>query len=808
MPEPRAAFSLSEMADLKRQRGVAPPQAPPAGAAEAAWVPTPDLSGTPRQEPRCDGAVRSLRRRRWQCVVGGVRRQGLVLLLTLVAVVGAVWVVDAFLRQPVWETRATCSLERPAPWTVLNTGLPEGVGPLKDPPHPRRLLLAEATQNHLRDALRQQAQTGAAAGTDSGDPEATVLARRLAAMAQPGQAGAQALAAYRGHLTTHVRGERSFEMELRGPYPRVQEAVLAGLASAVDRTAREWELDGLRALQSELALAARQNRSALARLTERRQRLQGRLAARSATRARSRKQGAAQSRELTERRAEEELELLDLRSRVEYLQERLGWDALKERFRIEGLADLPEVFVEGNPLRERWRELAAREAELLTRYNDAHPQLRALRRKIAALRQQLLIQNHVTLRGEVPPLPRLHEEEQLREFLRLSEAMAIAQRRADLWRERNAAAPAAGAASAVSPESQALTEAIAAVAVQEEECRERDVALDAWQGRLERLCTAGEEVHLVQMQVQPASRKRSPNLPLDLSIAAGLGVVGGAVLAWFLEVRDPRLRSSADVHLHLQAPVLTALPAVAANSRIDQAGAGAVLQEGYRRLCHSIRYHRGLTEGRGLLITSPDRRLETGEVAANMGIAWAEERNQVLLVNADPADATLLARLGLLPEEDVPGLDRYLEAGGDVRTVLCESAVAGLAVVPAGTDLRRVLRSRCAAPALRTFFSQAAAQFDLVLVHGPPVLGDIGLRPFVPLAPAAVLVLTATQTDVTVARQSLRDLDEAGMQSMGVVLNRTRESCRPRRRGARARVAHVDRRGVPLFTNYLEHGRC
>ncbi len=111
----------------------------------------------------------------------------------------------------------------------------------------------------------------------------------------------------------------------------------------------------------------------------------------------------------------------------------------------------------------------------------------------------------------------------------------------------------------------------------------------------------------------------------------------------------------------------------------------------------------------------------------NLGAALAEYGRRVLLVDFDPQGA-LSAGLGINPHElDATVYQLLMERGTDVRSVIRETQVAGLDLLPANIDLSaaevqlvgEVARESVLARALRP----ALADYDVVLIDCQPSLG-------------------------------------------------------------------------------------
>ncbi len=203
----------------------------------------------------------------------------------------------------------------------------------------------------------------------------------------------------------------------------------------------------------------------------------------------------------------------------------------------------------------------------------------------------------------------------------------------------------------------------------------------------------------------------------------------------------------------------------------DPLGLGA---EKFRSLCRAVdalgEYRRGC-----LGITSALRGEGRTTVSANLGVVWAEELGQrVLLIDGDFGHAGLAS---LFAVQDEPGLaDLLLEArSGSIEEALLSavrpSGVPRLEILPFGREsahLGQLLASEWMEP----FLEYLPRAYSRVLVDFPPVTTPEDAQAMGRIADRTLVVVRAGKTDRKAVRQCLAWLDAARRGNvLGCVLN-------------------------------------
>lgn len=221
--------------------------------------------------------------------------------------------------------------------------------------------------------------------------------------------------------------------------------------------------------------------------------------------------------------------------------------------------------------------------------------------------------------------------------------------------------------------------------------------------------------------------------------------------------------------------------ALRAANYIDPDGPVTGLSEEFRivkrQLLLAARGGKGLEaieHGERILICSANPNEGKTFCAVNLALSMATEKdNRVLLVDADFAKPSVLARLGI---EGGRGLmDALANPDIDVEDLVIETDIAGLSVLPAGAQTNQDTEYLAAA--------RSAAVLDALTRHDPSRIIIFDSPPALAASPASVLALHVGQAvmvvhaDVT-TDSALRDALSllSGCEHIQLLLNRTKFS--------------------------------
>lgn len=278
-----------------------------------------------------------------------------------------------------------------------------------------------------------------------------------------------------------------------------------------------------------------------------------------------------------------------------------------------------------------------------------------------------------------------------------------------------------------------------------------------------------------------------PNTRLNLTLAllfATLLAVGAAVLS---DVLDNTIRDPEQARVMLGAEVMGSLPMVRSwrgrlipvssngagkSKALTKAGHSAVqastgYEEAVRTLRNSILLSTFDHPLKSLMVSSASPSEGKTTIAVHLAIAHAQQKHKTLLIDGDLRRPGIHTKLGLTAGS---GLATALMNGLCWQNKVIQPAgVPGLYVLPAGPSSRR-----CAdliGANLKEILAQAEAEYDLVIVDAPPILGFPEPLQMAAAADGVVMVAVAGETNRKALDIALSTLRRLRANVLGLVLN-------------------------------------
>jgi polysaccharide biosynthesis transport protein len=337
--------------------------------------------------------------------------------------------------------------------------------------------------------------------------------------------------------------------------------------------------------------------------------------------------------------------------------------------------------------------------------------------------------------------------------------------------------------------------------------REVDTNKQLYEGLLQRLKEASVSASLKASNIrivdsaEPPTKPVKPTIPLNLGVAAILGLGLGMCAAFVQERLDDTLKGTDDVERLLGLSTLGLIPAVpqlngnhhgvskllkhtkalsgkengnglkvdAAWDRIDAEGTQhAPLIEAFRSLRTSILLSTADHPPSSLLVSSTQPGEGKTTIASNLAITLAQVGQRVLLVDADLRSPSVHRLFGI---RETLGLVSYLTGHQDWRTVVRPSGSPGLDLLfcgPVPPNPSELLSSRSMGELIRS----AQGQYDFVIVDSAPVLALADSRILAKLVSGVLLVVKNATIPREQIKQTLSCIRSVGGAVLGVALNK------------------------------------
>jgi capsular exopolysaccharide synthesis family protein len=286
-----------------------------------------------------------------------------------------------------------------------------------------------------------------------------------------------------------------------------------------------------------------------------------------------------------------------------------------------------------------------------------------------------------------------------------------------------------------------------------------------------------------------------------------VGCLGGVLIAFFRDRTDRRLQMPGDAPLQLRVRELGVIPAasverlpfanvkklpVAVKSEaglqlLGPAGGaahsglelmtwlnkGSLMAESYRGVMSSLLFSGATTgEKMRLVVTSPSVSEGKTTLLSNLGIAFAQTKRSVVLIDGDLRRPRLHK---VFHVDNSMGLGNVLM--GDVDPITCPldrivraTTVPGLYVVPAGSPVDDPA-STLFSPHLAPLMERLNREFSAILMDSPPMLHLTDARVLARYADGVVLVVRAGATTLDAALNAQQIFAADSTPILGTVLN-------------------------------------
>lgn len=437
---------------------------------------------------------------------------------------------------------------------------------------------------------------------------------------------------------------------------------------------------------------------------------------------------------------------------------------------------LPGVF-ENKLLQDlsvRLAELEREHAQLLTTFNEGYPKVRQIQNQINEIQTAL-------------------QRERERAARRIVNDHVAGVRRESLVRR-------------AFEEKQEQVNLIAEKAVQYRILkREVETNKNMYEGLLQRLKEAGVSAGLKASNIRivdpakPPYKPVAPRVPLNLTLAAMLGLGLSVCAAFLQEHMDQTLKNAEDVEHFLRVPALAFIPSVESLNghrvkvlarpergvtltsgkdapstalasqfpRIDLGGQKDwALSEAFCSLRTSVLLSRAGPPPRSILVTSAQPREGKTTVATNLAISLAQLGGRVLLIDADMRRPTI-HKFFLRKSSQ---LGSYLAGQGAWQEMVHHTGLGGLDVLlcgPVPPNPAELLSSE----RMRTLVRESTTQYSFVIFDSPPLLNVADSRILATMVEATILVVKGGDTPRQLVQRAESYAREVGAKVLGVVLN-------------------------------------
>lgn len=266
-------------------------------------------------------------------------------------------------------------------------------------------------------------------------------------------------------------------------------------------------------------------------------------------------------------------------------------------------------------------------------------------------------------------------------------------------------------------------------------------------------------------EAKPDVNPTKPNVMLLLSIGAGLGLVLGLLLAFFLEYLDTSVKSLDDVERYLGVPVLAVIPKDVGVLH-KQSGLSPDA-EAYRILRTNIEFNRRSADANAITIVSGGAGEGKSTTLVNLAYICAQGGYNTLMIDGDLRRPKLHTFFDI---NNSVGLTNYLTTALMLEDVILQTPIENLYFMPSGilpADAAGILNSR----RMSELIADVKNRFDLVLIDSPPILGVSDASVLASEVDLTIIVIQHRKLPRNMLLRVKQAIENVGGNLLGVVLN-------------------------------------
>ena len=261
-----------------------------------------------------------------------------------------------------------------------------------------------------------------------------------------------------------------------------------------------------------------------------------------------------------------------------------------------------------------------------------------------------------------------------------------------------------------------------------------------------------------------------PNLIFNLLVGFAIGLLGGIGAAIGLEILNDTVKTREDVRSKLGLACLGAIPKRRGKGSVveDLSDPTSPLSEAYSAVLAALRFSTATGAPKTLLVTST--RAAEGKSSSALALAQNHARRgaRVLLIDAD------LRRPAFKAESKAKGLTKLLTNEEPIGQHIVTTQHENLWLLPCG-PIPPNPADLLSTPRIKQIIAEAAGQYDMVIIDGPPVLGLADASLLASACRNAMIVIESGKTRTRAAREAVERIESAGAHIVGVTLTKSAE---------------------------------
>jgi succinoglycan biosynthesis transport protein ExoP len=258
-----------------------------------------------------------------------------------------------------------------------------------------------------------------------------------------------------------------------------------------------------------------------------------------------------------------------------------------------------------------------------------------------------------------------------------------------------------------------------------------------------------------------------PNVRMNLALSVVVGLLGGVLLAFFIEYLDTSVKIMEDVERYLGLPVLGVISQNA--KAMNRPDVNPVHVEAYRMLRTNIEFTKHDPSINAFAMVSAGAGEGKSLTTFNLGCIYAQQGATVLIVDSDMRRPTLHKYAG--SDKEV-GLTDFLTGDMALDIAAYATDVPNLYFIPCGSrQLVSQAVSMLTSERMQNLIHEARKRFDIVLFDTPPILGVSDSAVIIKEVGNAIMVVQHRRYPRNMVQRARMMVEKAGGKILGVIVN-------------------------------------
>lgn len=271
----------------------------------------------------------------------------------------------------------------------------------------------------------------------------------------------------------------------------------------------------------------------------------------------------------------------------------------------------------------------------------------------------------------------------------------------------------------------------------------------------------------------------SPNIRLNLILAAFMGLGLGVILSFVTEHFDSTLKDEEELKNRFSISFLGGVPVAGDDEiknleKIVHISPMSAISESFRVIRTSVLFASADRQPKSILVTSSQPFEGKTTITSNLAISFTQSGHRVVMIDADMRRPRL-SKLYPPDKGSVTGLSTYLIGKFSLEETLKNTEIDGLSIIHSGIippNPSELLGSE----KMKELIRNLEKEYDIVLIDAPPTLG---FADSLLIARAVDRVLIITSVGITqrkTLQMGLEELRKVRGKVMGAIVNRLESS--------------------------------